>query len=200
MKRSIHKMEQRLLFALALFVITPWPFSCTAAQPVLESSNVAHEPQTDTTQSRKQNTPGETECARGEPEPVLTDSNFKKISHYSAYEEYKLNENITLIIRHGGCAHYLEEYQFCISNSQTKEDWRGWMSFAADLLDTLPVREVAAAQIHEMAGSLRNRAKSNTNYAYKTDIPITETESLSFDVKRDKIKVVKIIIAFQIVL
>ena len=199
-KKSIHNMDLRLLYAVTLFLIAPWPLGCTAAPFPLESSTAVHEPPTATIQPRKQDSPGETNCVRGEPEPVLKNSKFIKLSKFSADEEYKLNDNITLIIRHGGCAHYLEEYQFGINNSQAIEEWRKWMFLAADLLNTLPVREIAAPQIHEMAECLRNRAKNKANYTYKTDIPIAEYESLSFDVKRFENNKARIIVAFQIIL
>jgi hypothetical protein len=74
------------------------------------------------------------------------------------------------------------------------------MNFAATQLSLLPAQEVVKEQIQVMISTLRNQADNSRSYVYNAEIPISETEFLSFDVKPAGGNSTEIIVLYQVIL
>jgi hypothetical protein len=200
MKKTFNDTGLRLFLIICILIFTPWAVNCTAASSKPTISVSENDRKVLVSEEKSKDSPDDPGCVRGEPEPVLKNSKFMRLSRFTATEEVLLNENVALTIQHFGCAHFSESYHFKVkSNTIPKNDWRSWMNFAADRLRELPVQEVVAMQIQVLTAALRDRAKEAPSYEYKTEIPISEGALVSFDVKPAG-NFIEIIVQYQFVL
>lgn len=201
MEKAVHNFVLRLSLAIVISLLTPWPLSSNVSSSDLDISKAGdlHQP----AGLHGQGVGGfdESECIRGKPEPVLKKSTFKRISLATAEEKYRMDQNVDLTIQHGGCSYFSEIYRFSIkAGPEGKNDWRKWMDVAADLLSALPIKDIVAMQIRDMVASLRSQAKSAVAYSFRTEIPMAEGESLSFDVQPAEGGTTDLIVVYQIVM
>lgn len=196
MGKSIPKAGLGLVLILAIMGVSPWALHCADTAPNQRS------PATAGIGAGDEKAPdGESDCVRGEPEPVLRNSRFESLTRLTATEEYPVNQEISLTIEHFGCAHFGERYHFKVKRKNNKiDDWRAWMNFAADRLEALPLRKDTEAQIKSMVETLRAQTKSAKAYVYNTEISMSEAENLSFDVKNTGSDAVEIILVYQFIL
>jgi hypothetical protein len=181
MKRAFPETALWLFLVVAISFLSPWALSY--ADSTSKSKASKGPAASDSGGAEENPLNDESDCVRGEPEPVLKNSRFKRLTRLTATEAYQVSPDVSLGIRHFGCAHFAESYHFKVKRKTSKpEDWRFWMKFAADRLEALPVRNGTDAQIKSMVATLRDQVKSATTYAYDSEIFISEAALLSFNV------------------
>lgn len=200
MKKKTYTIDLYLFGAISILFLWSHALCCIASslQPKISKPPMTSETERIIEDSGNSE---ESDCVRGEPEPVFKNSTFKRMSQFTAIEEYRLNENIYLTVNHFGCAHFSERYTFKVkANIISKNDWRSWMNFAADQLSALPVQEITAMQINTIVSALRDRVKNSAPYDYTSQISISEEEFLFFEVKSPNKDFFEIIILYQFIL
>jgi hypothetical protein len=201
-EKAMQKNALRRCMIMVVLLLIPL-MDCIASSSGEKSPALQSKSKTEAGEVISRTDSDESDCVRGEPKPVLKNSAFKPLTRSTAVEAYTLNKDIKLTIRHFGCAHFSESYHFLINkkkNSKTENDWRSWMNFAADQLDLLPVEDIVKPQIQVMASTLRDQARNTRSYVYNSEIAISETEILSFDVKPADGNSTEIIVLYQFIL
>lgn len=122
------------------------------------------------------------QCVRGEPEPALepaVQAVFQRTSKIEATEDARLADTLSLLIRHGGCAHFSEIYAFTVTGAANNTaDSQRWLRLGAQFLRRLEVVELKKSQMDEMAGALEKAADVTTPYLYGDPIPVSEMATL----------------------
>jgi hypothetical protein len=122
------------------------------------------------------------QCVRGEPEPVLeppVQAVFQRTSKLEATEDARVADTLSLLIRHGGCAHFSEIYAFTVTGAANNTgDSQRWLRLGAQLLRRLNVVDVKKSQMEEMAGALEKAAEVTTPYIYGDPISVSEMVTL----------------------
>ena len=122
------------------------------------------------------------QCVRGEPEPALkpaVQAVFQRTSKLEATEDARVADTLSLLIRHGGCAHFSEIYAFTITGAANNTaDSQRWLRSGAQLLRRLNVVDVKKSQVDEMADALEKAADVTTPYIYGDPISVSEMVTL----------------------
>jgi hypothetical protein len=127
------------------------------------------------------------QCVRGEPEPALTPAVkavFQRTAKLEATEDARIADTLSLLIRHGGCAHFSEVYAFSLTGgvNNTAESPR-WLRHGAQILRRLDVVELKKPQMDEMAAALEKTAELPTPYIYGDPISMSEMATLYVTVR-----------------
>ena len=122
------------------------------------------------------------QCVRGEPVPVLKPSVkavFQRTATLEATEDARVADTLSLLIRHGGCAHFSEIYAFTVTGAanNTAESQR-WLRHGAQILRRLDVTDTKKSQMDEMAAALEKTADVPTPYIYGDPISVSEMVTL----------------------
>ena len=122
------------------------------------------------------------QCVRGEPEPALdpaVKAVFQRRSKIEATEDARVADTLSLLIRHGGCAHFSEVYAFTITGAANNTaDSQRWLRLGAQLLRRLNVVDVKKSQMEEMAGALEKAADATPPYTYGDPLSVSEMVTL----------------------
>ena len=122
------------------------------------------------------------QCVRGEPERALkpaVQAVFQRTSKLEATEDARIADTLSLLIRHGGCAHFSEIYAFTITGAANNTaDSQRWLRHGAQILRRLNVVDVKKGQMDEMAGALEKAAEVTTPYIYGDPISVSEMVTL----------------------
>ena len=122
------------------------------------------------------------QCVRGEPEPVLqraVKAVFQRTGKLEATEDARVADTLSLLIRHGGCAHFSEIYAFTVTGAANNTaDSQRWLRLGAQILRRLNVVETKKSQMEEMAGALEKAAEVPTPYIYGDPISVSEMVTL----------------------
>ena len=122
------------------------------------------------------------QCVRGEPEPALepaVQAVFQRTSKIEATEDARVADTLSLLIRHGGCAHFSEVFAFTITGAANNTaDSQRWLRLGAQLLRRLNVVDVKKSQMEEMAAALEKAAEVTTPYVYGDPISVSEMVTL----------------------
>jgi hypothetical protein len=122
------------------------------------------------------------QCVRGEPEPALkpaVQAVFQRTSKLEATEDARVADTLSLLIRHGGCAHFSEIYAFTVTGAANNTaDSQRWLRLGAQLLRRLNVVEVKQSQMEEMAAAMEKAADVTTPYLYGDPISVSEMVTL----------------------
>ena len=166
-----------------LFVVIACVVACTQSNDVIDTSRAkpvdspraAAKAETTQTSSTEQ-------CVRGEPEPALkpaVKAVFQRTSKLEATEDARVADTLSLLIRHGGCAHYSEIYAFTITGAANNTaDSQRWLRHGAQILRRLNVVDVKKSQMEEMAAALEKAADVTTPYIYGDPISVSEMVTL----------------------
>jgi hypothetical protein len=127
------------------------------------------------------------QCVRGEPEPALrpvVKAVFQRTAKLEATEDARIADTLSLLIRHGGCAHFSEVYAFSLTGAvnNTAESPR-WLRHGAQILRRLDVVELKKSQMDEMAAALEKTAELPTPYIYGDPISVSEMVTLYVTVR-----------------
>ena len=170
----------RILFVLAITLSAACAQSgrdvvdTSRATPV-DSPRAAAKADTTQTASTEQ-------CVRGEPEPVLkpaVQAVFQRTSKLEATEDARVADTLSLLIRHGGCAHFSEIYAFTVTGAANNTaDSQRWLRHGAQILRRLNVVDVKKSQMEEMATALEKAAELTTPYLYGDPISVSEMVTL----------------------
>jgi hypothetical protein len=131
--------------------------------------------------------PGQ-ECVRGEPEPLLTGDvggqqpTFTRTGRYTSTESVQLDGDIRFTIEQSGCAHYVEELTFFVSEPIDARNTAGWLAHAAQLLSTAPFKKDERQGMNSLAGELDKAAKVDA--AGSRTVSISESESATVTIER----------------
>lgn len=121
-------------------------------------------------------------CVRGEPEPALdpaVKAVFQRTSKLEATEDARVADTLSLLIRHGGCAHFSEVYAFTVTGTANNTaDSQRWLRLGAQMLSRLNVVDVKKSQMEEMAVALQKAAEVTTPYIYGDPISVSEMVTL----------------------
>ena len=150
------------------------PIDTSRAKPVDSPRAVA---KVDTPQSTSSE-----QCVRGEPGPVLkpaVQALFQRTSKIEATEDARIADTLSLLIRHGGCAHFSEIYAFTVTGAANNTaDSQRWLRLGAQLLRRLNVVDYKQSQIEEMAAAMEKAAEVTTPYIYADPISVSEMVTL----------------------
>jgi hypothetical protein len=104
---------------------------------------------------------------------------FQRTSRLEATEDARIADTLSLLIRHGGCAHFSEIYAFTVTGAANNTaDSQRWLRLGAQMLRRLNVVEVKQSQIEEMAGALEKAAGVAPPYIYGDPISVSEMVTL----------------------
>jgi len=128
------------------------------------------------------------DCTRGEPEPALAQRKegpaptFERRGKFEAIESLRLSDSVLLAIRHFGCTHFAENYEFTVQgDGHSATDTAYWLNKGAALLRELPARAIKAAQLQNMGRALKDNAVKP--YSYGDPIRLSEVESVAVKVE-----------------